>query len=143
MKGKTSTGFKYEIPDEALDDMEVLVNTIVTLRSMGFPVSMDDFGSGYSSLNLLKDLPFDTLKIDGEFFRNVTDPNRANIVVMNIIDLAKSLNMTVVAEGIEQQEQVDFLRKTECDLIQGYFYSKPIPAKEFEQYMANHRIENK
>ena len=144
---KHSVPHKYidiELTESAcFDDMEVLVSTITKLRSMGFPVSMDDFGSGYSSLNLLKDLPFDTLKIDGEFFRNVTDPNRANIVVMNIIDLAKSLNMTVVAEGIEQQEQVDFLRKTECDLIQGYFYSKPIPAKEFEQYMANHRIENK
>ena len=104
---------------------------------------MDDFGSGYSSLNLLKELPFDTLKIDGEFFRNVTDLNRANIVVKNIIDLAKSLHMTVVAEGIETQEQVDFLRTTECDLIQGYFYSKPISAKDFEEYMAKHKIESR
>ena len=125
------------------DDMDILINTITKLRSMGFPVSMDDFGSGYSSLNLLKELPFDTLKIDGEFFRNVTDANRANIVVKNIIDLAKSLNMTVVAEGIEKQEQVDFLKTTECDLIQGYYYSKPISAKEFETYMAKNKIESK
>lgn len=144
---KHSVPHKYidiELTESAcFDDMEVLVNTITKLRSMGFPVSMDDFGSGYSSLNLLKELPFDTLKIDGEFFRNVTDANRANIVVKNIIDLAKSLHMTVVAEGIETQEQVDFLRTTECDLIQGYFYSKPISAREFEDYMANHKIENK
>ena len=125
------------------DDMDVLINTITKLRSMGFPVSMDDFGSGYSSLNLLKELPFDTLKIDGEFFRNVSDANRANIVVKNIIDLAKSLRMTVVAEGIETQEQVDFLRTTECDLIQGYFYSKPISAKDFEEYMTKQKIESK
>ena len=65
------------------------------------------------------------------------------MVVKNIIDLAKSLHMTVVAEGIEQQEQVDFLRTTECDLIQGYFYSKPISAKDFEEYMAKHKIESK
>ena len=144
---KYSVPHKYidiELTESAcFDDMDVLIDTIKQLRSMGFPVSMDDFGSGYSSLNLLKELPFDTLKIDGEFFRNVTDANRANIVVKNIIDLAKSLNMTVVAEGIETQEQVDFLKTTECDLIQGYFYSKPISAKDFEQYMSKHRIENK
>ena len=144
---KHSVPHKYidiELTESAcFDDMDVLVNTIRQLRSMGFPVSMDDFGSGYSSLNLLKELPFDTLKIDGEFFRNVTDLNRANIVVKNIIDLAKSLHMTVVAEGIETQEQVDFLRTTECDLIQGYFYSKPISAKDFEEYMAKHKIESR
>ena len=144
---KHSVPHKYidiELTESAcFDDMEVLITTINQLRSMGFPVSMDDFGSGYSSLNLLKELPFDTLKIDGEFFRNVTDENRANIVVKNIIDLAKSLNMAVVAEGIEKQEQVDFLKTTECDLIQGYFYSKPISAKDFEEYMANYKIENK
>jgi diguanylate cyclase (GGDEF) domain len=144
---------KYSVPHKFIDieltesacfdDMDVLVATITKLRSMGFPVSMDDFGSGYSSLNLLKDLPFDTLKIDGEFFRNVTDADRANVVVKNIIDLAKSLHMTVVAEGIEQQEQVDFLRTTECDLIQGYFYSKPISSKDFEEYMSKHKIESK
>ena len=144
---------KYNVPHRYIDieltesacfdDMDVLISTIAKLRSMGFPVSMDDFGSGYSSLNLLKELPFDTLKIDGEFFRNVTDAHRANIVVKNIIDLAKSLDMTVVAEGIETQEQVDFLKTTECDLIQGYFYSKPISAKDFEEYMASHRIGGK
>ena len=141
---KHSVPHKYidiELTESAcFDDMEMLIATVTKLRSMGFPVSMDDFGSGYSSLNLLKDLPFDTLKIDGEFFRNVTDLSRANVVVKNIIDLAKSLHMTVVAEGIEQQEQVDFLKTTECDLIQGYFYSKPISAKDFEDYMARHKI---
>lgn len=122
------------------DDLEVLVNTITNLRKMGFPVSMDDFGSGYSSLNLLKELPFDTLKIDGEFFRNVSDLNRANIVVKNIIELAKSLNMNVVAEGIETQDQVEYLRTTECDLIQGYYYSKPISASDFEKYMSKNLL---
>lgn len=136
---------KYQVPHEYIDleltesacfdDMEILVNTMTSLRKMGFAVSMDDFGSGYSSLNLLKELPFDTLKIDGEFFRNVSDLNRANIVVKNIIELAKSLNMKVVAEGIETEDQVKFLRTTECDLIQGYYYSKPISAEEFEKYM--------
>ena len=147
MVDKYSVPHKYidiELTESAcFDDMEILIATITKLRSMGFPVSMDDFGSGYSSLNLLKELPFDTLKIDGEFFRNVSDGDRANIVVKNIIDLAKSLNMTVVAEGIEKQEQVDFLKTTGCDLIQGYFYSKPISAKDFEEYMSKHRIESK
>lgn len=122
------------------DDMEILVNTMTSLKKMGFAVSMDDFGSGYSSLNLLKELPFDTLKIDGGFFKNVTNLNRANIVVKNIIGLAKSLNMNIVAEGIETEEQVKFLRTTECDLIQGYYYSKPISASDFEKYMAKNRV---
>lgn len=122
------------------DDMEILVNTMTSLRKMGFAVSMDDFGSGYSSLNLLKELPFDTLKIDGQFFRNVTDLNRANIVVKNIIELAKSLDMKVVAEGIETEDQVEFLRTTECDLIQGYYYSKPVSSADFEKYMAKNHI---
>lgn len=122
------------------DDMEILVNTMTRLKEMGFAVSMDDFGSGYSSLNLLKELPFDTLKIDGGFFKNTTDLDRANIVVKNIIGLAKSLNMNIVAEGIETEEQVEFLRTTECDLIQGYYYSKPISASDFEKYMARNRI---
>lgn len=122
------------------DDMDVLIHTIDTLREMGFPVSMDDFGSGYSSLNLLKQLSFDTLKIDGEFFRHITDPDRANAVVRSIIDMAKSLKMKTVAEGIETEEQVEFLRTTDCDLIQGYYYSKPISADEFELYMTKNRI---
>ena len=136
---------KYKVPHKYIDleltesacfdDMDVLISTMSSLREMGFAVSMDDFGSGYSSLNLLKELPFDTLKIDGEFFRNVSDLNRANIVVRNIIDLAKSLDMKVVAEGIETEEQVKFLRTTECDLIQGYYYSKPISADDFSKYM--------
>lgn len=141
---------KYRVPHKYIDleltesacfdDTKLLINTINKLREMGFPVSMDDFGSGYSSLNLLKDLPFDTLKIDGEFFRNVTDLDRANVVVKNIIDLAKSLNMTIVAEGIETDEQVAFLRTTECDLIQGYYYSKPISAEEFETYLSKNKV---
>lgn len=144
MVDKYSVPHKYidlELTESAcFDDLDVLINTINTLREMGFPVSMDDFGSGYSSLNLLKELPFDTLKIDGEFFRNVTDVGRANIVVKNIINLAKSLNMTIVAEGIETDEQVNFLRTTECDLIQGYYYSKPISAEDFEAYMSKNKI---
>jgi EAL domain-containing protein (putative c-di-GMP-specific phosphodiesterase class I) len=141
---------KYNIPHEYIDleltesacfdDIEVLVHTMNSLRKMGFAVSMDDFGSGYSSLNLLKELPFDTLKIDGEFFRNVSDLNRANIVVKNIIGLAKSLDMKVVAEGIETEDQVNFLRTTECDLIQGYYYSKPISSEEFEKYMTKNAL---
>lgn len=141
---------KYKVPHEYIDleltesacfdDMEILINTMTSLRKMGFAVSMDDFGSGYSSLNLLKELPFDTLKIDGEFFRNVSDLNRANIVVKNIIELAKSLDMRVVAEGIETEDQVEFLRTTECDLIQGYYYSKPISWEEFEKYMTKNKL---
>ncbi len=128
---------EFEITESAFfDDTSALVSVVTKLRDMGFSVSMDDFGSGYSSLNLLKTLPFDTLKIDGEFFRHVSDPDRANIVVRSIISLAKELGMKIVAEGVETDEQVNFLRTTECDLIQGYYYSKPISAADFEKYMS-------
>lgn len=105
-------------------------------------MSMDDFGSGYSSLNSLKELHLDVLKIDGEFFRGLDAENfrehnnieeRGLLIVAEVIDLAKKLNMQIVAEGIESREQVDFLVSQECDLIQGYYFAKPMPIEEYEE----------
>ena len=86
---------------------------------------MDDFGAGYSSLNSLKELPLDIIKLDAEFFRSVDDIDRSNLIVGQTISLAKKLGMEIVAEGIETREQVDFLAKQDCDLIQGFYFSKP------------------
>ena len=96
---------------------------------------MDDFGSGYSSLNSLKDLPLDVLKRDADFFRGNSDGERSEIVISETIRLAQALNMRTVAEGVEVREQVDFLAKQGCDMIQGYYYAKPMPGDEFEQRM--------
>ena len=110
---------------------ETLHNTIKELKAYGFKVSMDDFGAGYSSLNSLKDLPIDVLKLDMEFFRGEDIEKRGEIVVKETIQLAKNLNIKVVAEGIERKEQVDFLAQQGCDMIQGFYYAKPMPVSEF------------
>ena len=109
------------------------VEEVKKLREAGFIVSMDDFGAGYSSLNSLKELKLDVLKLDADFFRGVESQERGMLIVSEVIDLAKKLDMKIVAEGIESREQVDFLTEQECDLIQGYFYAKPMPISEFEE----------
>ncbi len=134
---------KYNVPHDVIeleltesaffDDKQVLLNTVKQLREHGFPVSMDDFGAGYSSLNSLKELQIDVLKIDADFFRGMNSLDRGMLIVSEVIDLAKKLDMKIVAEGIESRDQVDFLIEQECDLIQGYYYAKPMPIDEFEK----------
>ena len=123
---------EIELTESAFfDDKKAMLAAIAKLKNYGFAVSMDDFGSGYSSLNSLKDMPLDVLKLDAEFFRGDGGDGRAQIVVSEAIRLAKNLNMRTVAEGVEVKEQVDFLAKEGCDMIQGYYYAKPMPAEEF------------
>ena len=125
---------ELELTESAFfDDKSVLLTTVRKLKDFGFKVSMDDFGAGYSSLNSLKELPLDIIKLDAEFFRSVDDIKRSNLIVGETISLAKKLGMEIVAEGIETREQVDFLAKQDCDLIQGFYFSKPLPVAEFEQ----------
>ncbi|MCQ2590955.1 MAG: GGDEF domain-containing phosphodiesterase [Treponema sp.] len=134
---------KYNVPHEYIeleltesaffDDKSVLLNTVKKLKEYGFAVSMDDFGAGYSSLNSLKELPLDVIKLDAQFFREIDDIERANLIVGDTICLAKKLGMQIVAEGIETREQVDFLANQDCDLIQGFYFAKPLPVNEFEQ----------
>lgn len=128
---------ELEVTESAFfDDKDVLIDTVKQLRAYGFPISMDDFGAGYSSLNSLKDIPLDVLKLDSEFFRGEDEMGRGAIIVREAISLARELNMRVVAEGIEQREQVDFLASLGCDMIQGYYFAKPMPVAEFEVRMA-------
>ena len=134
---------KFKVPHEYIeleltesaffDDKAILLETIRKLKSNGFKVSMDDFGAGYSSLNSLKELPLDIIKLDAEFFRGTDDVDRSRLIVGETISLAKKLGMEIVAEGIETREQVDFLAEQNCDLIQGFYFSKPLPVEEFEQ----------
>ena len=136
---------QYQLPHKLLeieltesaffDDKTALLQTVNALQTYGFLVSMDDFGSGYSSLNSLKELPLDVLKLDAEFFRGKYERERGEIVVSEAIQLAKSLNMKIVAEGIEKKEQVDFLAKLGCDMIQGFYFAKPMPAEEYGMKM--------
>lgn len=123
---------EIEVTESAFfDDKKVMIDTILKLKEYGFMVSMDDFGSGYSSLNSLKDMPLDVLKLDAEFFRGELSGGRGEIVVSEAIKLAKRLGMVTVAEGVEDREQVEFLAKQECDMIQGYVYYRPMPAEDY------------
>lgn len=134
---------RYNVPHEVIeieltesaffDDKAALLSTVNRLKEYGFDISMDDFGAGYSSLNSLKDLPLDVLKLDAEFFRGNAEKERSETVVSEAIRLAKSLNMRIVAEGIEKKEQVDFLAGQGCDMIQGYYFAKPMPIGDFEK----------
>ena len=124
---------EIELTESAFfDDQKLMISTITKLKEYGFLVSMDDFGSGYSSLNSLKDMPLDILKLDAGFFRGDKDNHRSEIVVSEALQLARKLNMITVAEGVEDQEQVDFLAAEGCSMIQGYYYAKPMPKEEYE-----------
>ncbi len=125
---------ELEITESMLtDNLAKLIEMMSQLKASGFHISVDDFGSGYSSLNLITMLPFDTLKIDGGFFlRNeLTEKNKT--VISSVVTLAKSLKLETVSEGVETDEQVEFLRDLGCDMIQGYYYYKPMPATSYEE----------
>ena len=110
------------------DNMEV----IRKLHDAGFIIEIDDFGSGYSSLNMLKDICSDVLKIDREFLRETENAVRSRDILEEIIRLSNRMNMTVITEGVETREQVDMLTDMGCRVFQGYYFSKPIPIHEFE-----------
>ena len=110
------------------DKMEILEE----FGKQGFIVEMDDFGSGYSSLNMLKDMPVDVLKIDMKFLGRSSDEQKANIIVKNVIRLSEDLAIVSLAEGVETPEHFDKLNEMGCNLFQGYYFSKPVPLSEFE-----------
>ena len=125
---------ELELTESAFfDDKKTLIKIVNRMKELGFAISMDDFGAGYSSLNSLKELPVDVVKLDEEFFRGNDEAGKGKVIIREAIALAKKLNMKIVAEGIETKEQVDFLVNENCDLIQGYYYAKPMPVVEFEE----------
>lgn len=115
-----------------LNDTDMFADIVRKLKANGFICSLDDFGSGYSSLNLLKELPIDVLKLDIMFFHKSSDLKRERIVISNFINLAKELKIETIAEGVENVDSVDFLKQCGCDVVQGYVFSKPMPVAEFE-----------
>ncbi len=113
-------------------DTEDKMSVLEEFRKQGFLVEMDDFGSGYSSLNMLKNMPVDVLKIDMNFLGKSDDEQRADIIVKNVIMLSEDLKIVSLAEGVETKEQFERLSELGCRLFQGYYFSKPIPVAEFE-----------
>lgn len=116
-----------------VEDIKVAKDAERAVHQLGFRVSMDDFGTGYSAFNILKDIEIDILKIDKLFFENLEENIRAQIIIEAIVKMCKKLNIKTVAEGIETKKQVEFLRKVGCDILQGYYFSKPIEIEEFEK----------
>ncbi|MBQ8527748.1 MAG: EAL domain-containing protein [Lachnospiraceae bacterium] len=128
---------KLEITETAIAmDVERQLELIERLRNYGFIVEMDDFGSGYSSLNMLKDIQVDILKIDMAFLRKSKDEERSKKILHMIINLSKQLGMPVISEGVETKEQVQYLSDFGCDMFQGYYFAKPMDVAAFEkQYL--------
>ena len=136
---------KYKIPKEYIDmeitesifsdDNKSAKDLVNDLRSRGYAVSMDDFGSGYSSLNLLRIMPIDTLKIDRAFIEDIETSKRSVNIVEEIIAMAKRIDMKTVCEGIETEGQRDILLSAGCDTAQGFYYSRPIPEDAFENLL--------
>ena len=116
-----------------MSDVKMHMEVISKLQEFGFHIEIDDFGSGYSSLNTLKDIKADVLKIDMLFLRDTENQSRSKAILSSVISMAKTLNMPVITEGVETKNQVDFLSVMGCEMFQGYYFSKPVPVKEFEQ----------
>ena len=134
--GLTPRDLYLEVTESAYsDDTTGLTATINSLRESGFEIEMDDFGSGYSSLNMLSSMPIDVLKMDMKFIQNIEENSRDFRLVELVLDIAKYLDVPVVAEGVETEAQFALLRDAGCDLVQGYYFSRPLPAEEFEQLL--------
>ena len=138
----TSTNFPkskihIEFTESAFtQDVEYFATVVERFRSAGYGVWMDDFGSGYSSLNLLKDYNFDMLKIDVEFLRGLEQSSRTRDIVASVVDMAKKLGIQTLAEGVETEEQYQFLRSIGCEMVQGYLFAKPTPMREIDEKVA-------
>lgn len=122
-----------EITESAYtENPEQLLLVVEQLKKEGFMIEMDDFGSGYSSLNMLAELPIDVLKLDMKFLQNKGEQTKNENIMSSIVELAKKINLYVIAEGVEKEKQISMLKSMKCDMVQGYYYAKPMPAVQFE-----------
>jgi len=122
-----------------MSDVTPAVDLLHRMKALGVNLSIDDFGTGYSSLSYLSRFPIDVLKIDRSFVADITRDANDEAIVTSIIALAHNLKLAVIAEGVETGEQLDYLRRHGCDEIQGYYFSRPVPAAEFEQLLVEGR----
>ncbi|BAO44311.1 EAL domain-containing protein [Thiolapillus brandeum] len=136
--GLSPSSLELEITENVVQTTENNIGIFQKLRDLGVRISIDDFGTGYSSLASLKSLPIDSLKIDRVFISNMFKDTNSTILLHSIVDLAHALGYLVVAEGVEQDQEVDVLRKTACDLVQGYLFSKPVPPEHIPQLATQH-----
>lgn len=141
---------EYQIPTEYIEfeltesiymeNMNKVLNLMKELSALGIQISMDDFGSGYSSLNVLNSIPIDTLKLDRVFLADATLNDKQLIILASIIEMAKKLHISVLCEGVEYMSQCELLYKLGCNVFQGYYYSKPLPEAAFDKYISEHFV---
>lgn len=131
---------EFEITESAFtDDLAALDSFLNKLRAVGFDISMDDFGSGYSSLNILPDMPVSIIKLDKEFWRKDSNTKR-KVLLIKVVEILKMMGFRVLSEGIEKKEQAEFCRQIGCDMAQGYLFSKPVPRENFEALLCQQII---
>ena len=129
--------YMLEITESAYtEDSKRIIEVVEKLRSLGHKIEMDDFGSGYSSLNMLTSMPIDALKMDKAFIRNIQPGNKEMALVTLVLKIAQTLGVPVIAEGVETEEECKLLKDAGCDIIQGYYFSRPLPPEDFEKYKA-------
>jgi diguanylate cyclase (GGDEF)-like protein len=134
---------KLEITETAFVlDVKKQMELVQRLQEKGFLVEMDDFGSGYSSLNSLKDISIDILKLDIKFFEKSDNPERGEKIIKSMIGLARSLRMPVIAEGVEDEQQLELLRRVGCRIVQGFYYAKPLSVEQYEAFLDTHEHED-
>lgn len=134
--GLEASRLPLEITESAYtENPEQIIETVSFLRKLGFVIEMDDFGSGYSSLNMLNQMPLDILKLDMQFIRSETAKPGDRCILRFIMDLARSMGLRVVAEGVETGEQLERLREIGCDYVQGYYFAKPMPCRDFTKLL--------
>lgn len=143
---------EYQIPARLLnleltesafmEDQDLIMNTMKRLHSLGFRIMMDDFGSGYSSLNILKDMELDYLKVDMKFLDDNEFNGRGEKVLTSVIRMAKWLHLPAIVEGVETVKQVDFLKCIGCEYAQGFYFAKPMPAEEYEEFVSKQHKRN-
>lgn len=126
---------ELELTETVLGEREKILSFISACKEAGFQISIDDFGSGYSSLNLLKELPVDVLKIDREFLNETETSEKSSIIVEQVVEMATKIHILTLCEGVESRSQAEFLKQIGCDMAQGFLYSRPIPAGEFEKML--------
>ena len=117
----------------AINDMERMKKVLKHLKALGVCVALDDFGTGYSSLNHIREMPIDVIKIDKCFVDNLSEDEFAGAFVKMVSELAKTIGVSVCVEGVEQRKQLEVLKDMNVDMIQGFYYGKPMPVKEFEK----------
>jgi EAL domain-containing protein (putative c-di-GMP-specific phosphodiesterase class I) len=118
-----------------VQNTEVAIRRLNALKSLGVQIAIDDFGTGYSSLSYLQQFPFDILKIDRCFIRNITDNSNNAAITKAIIEMAKSLDLKLIAEGVETEAELSFVCQQNCDGMQGYLFSRAVPTQEFYQLL--------